>query len=93
MKLKKMSKSAREMFEELGYEETNIYDNIIHYEKIDTTDDIPIYSCIEFVTDSKSIRCFKCINDRNHYCAYNRLDPTTLRAIIKKCKELGWLDE
>ena len=71
-------KSAREMFKEMGYEFKASF-GIMHYS-------IP-NNYIEFYIDKEKVTIIDCVYDR-----YS-IDMLTLKAIIKQCEELGWLDE
>lgn len=98
-----MSKSAREMFEELGFklEHKKEYVNLTFGEKL--TKDEYIYRCnssvnykytwldIRFDLINKTIKPFQ--NSMNGNCGINFIGIDLLEAINQQCKELGWLDE
>ena len=72
-------KSAKEMFKELGYKQDVCLGDFeyYNYEKEITTD-----------KDDKTIIICQRWSDE-----YSIIDMPTLKAIIKQCEELGWLDE
>ena len=70
--------TAKEMFEELGYEQ-KIKNNVIYYfKKIHIPKSYIIYS-INFINDNKEIFISK------------NIDIKELKAINKQCEELGWI--
>lgn len=82
-----MNKSAKEMFEELGYKNTKKEDKIILFENFSF--DISI----EFLNEDgdKSIVLQKLgIDDGGDFII---LSLEELKAINKQIEELGWLDE
>ena len=70
-------KSAREMFEELGYEQENKNNVIYYFKKIRIPKSYIVYS-INFIIDTKEIFINKNINMQE------------LKAINKQVEELGW---
>lgn len=75
--------TAKEMFEELGYvlnEDTN---DSFDYE---FSDDDFYWKEIRFDKNLKTVYC-------HEFYGELKLDIPTLKAIIKQCEELGWLDE
>ena len=70
-------KSAREMFEELGYEQ-EIKNNVIYYLK-------EIH-----IPKSKIIHSINFINDKKEVFVSKNLDVKELQAINKQVEELGW---
>lgn len=82
-----MSKSAREMFEELGYEE--FYDDEEYKEEHIQFIQDGIFIC--FHKNEKRVETWE-LDD--YFDIYNHLiSPQELQAINQMCKELGWLDE
>ncbi len=77
-------KTAKEMFEELGYV-FEINDNFIEYYK-NSKKSFFVYKhvCFDLVNKSYSASC----NYENM-----EIDMPTFRAIQKQLEELGWLDE
>ena len=80
-------KSARKMFEELGWQ--YFYNDFIKsdcYSKNKKNDGyVPYYNdIIKFYLESKCVYI-----DTN----YKGIDMETLKAINKQCEELGWLDD
>ena len=77
-------KSAKEMFEELGYV-FEINDNFIEYYK-NSKKSFFVYKhvCFDLVNKSYSASC----NYENM-----EIDMTTFSAIYQQVKELGWLEE
>lgn len=80
-------KTAKEMFEELGYERRFYGEDIISYEN---KKDWRIDKNIDFYLEDKIIECFQ-------ISVAGRLElsmtPQELQAINKQVEELGWLDE
>lgn len=80
-----MNKSAREMFEELGYEKVTNNSEEISYQKERYTNKysntIAMYTHINFELDTKRV------------FATDYLTLDEFRAINQQRKELGWLDE
>ena len=77
--------TAREMFEELGYEYC-ISDTRIYYEKISTNKYGFVCSyTITFFVDDRNVACERGFTDS--MC----VDAPTLKAICKQFEELGWL--
>lgn len=70
-----MSEADR-LFEELGYEKTIKFKEIV-YEKEDKV--------ITFYLDKKNITC------TNFYDGFESIDMQELQAINKKVEELGWI--
>ena len=85
-----MNKSAREMFEELGYDE--IYQNKHYMFYVKDLVNTPEYEryCIhlEFNFDTKTFN--KTYGDDN---TVYEITVEGLKAINKQIEELGWLDE
>ena len=75
-----MSKSAREMFEELGYEKTETLNQIIYGNK---------RQFIEF--EKNSFIVF--MNGKKPYQGFNFNNNKVIKAINQQLKELRWLDE
>ena len=76
--------TAKEMFEELGYEFVAWHRGINYYKT--TCDLYEIEYRIQFFDDIKTFACFK-----NDYGM--QIDIPTFQAIHQQMKELGWLDE
>lgn len=72
--------SAKEMFEELGYEQENKNNVIYYFKKIRIPKSYIVYS-INFIIDTKEIFINKNINMQE------------LQAINKQIEELGWNNE
>lgn len=73
-------KSAEEMFKELGYEcKSSLLGNFEYYN-----------NDIEISTDPWDKEILICKRWSNEFCF---IDMPTLKAIIKQCEELGWLDD
>ena len=70
-------KSARDLFEELGYEQ-EIKNNVIYYLK-------EIH-----IPKSKIIYSINFINDKKEVFVSKNLDVKELQAINKQVEELGW---
>lgn len=69
-------KSADELFKELGYIEKFSYDKFIVYR---TDSSHSAGHSIEFFTNSHKV-----------FNSYNTINMQELKAINKKCEELGW---
>ena len=80
-------KSARELFEELGYKysEDNYFISYIGSENI-----APVQYQIVFSKEYKSIELMPTINGKEHY--FTRVDMKLLQAINQQINELGWND-
>ena len=76
----KVNKSAREMFEDLGYEREETLNQIIYDNK---------RQFIEF--NKNSFIVF--MNGKFPYQGFGFNNNKIIKAINKQCKELGWLDE
>lgn len=76
-----MSKSAKEMFEELGYEYYDKKTRIV-VNRYDRYDILSIYICFNKINQRIGIDCLADV-----------LDMDELQAINKQVEELGWLDE
>lgn len=74
-------KSARELFEELGYELVSQDSTIIRYQKN--------FDIIEFYLSDNSIGVY---DDWYYEQTYNEITMNELQAINKQVEELGWLD-
>lgn len=76
-------KTAREMFEEIGYKLSEAYseDTLISY--FDGKKNITIEFCVKNKQFRKAKGVFDCVN----------ISIPELKAIQKQCKELGWLEE
>jgi hypothetical protein len=72
--------SAKEMFEELGYEQDTKNNVIYYFKKIHIPKSCIVYS-INFITDKKEIFISK------------NIDMEELKAINKQVEELGWNNE
>ena len=83
-----MSKSAKEMFEELGYKysEDNYFISYIGNEDIK-----PVQYQIVFSKEYKSIETIPTWNGQEHY--FTRIDMKLLKVINKQVEELGWNNE
>lgn len=82
--MKKQMKTAKEMFEDLGYEKVPKYcEEFIPY--IHKYDDGIV---IQFDLDARTVIKFY-VN--NNECCY--ITSRELKAINKQCEELGWLEE
>ncbi len=81
-------KSARELFEELGYRysEDDYFISYIGNENI-----APVQYQIVFSKEYKSIELIPIINGKEHY--FTRVDMKLLQAINKQVNELGWLGD
>lgn len=77
----KKEKSAQEMFKELGYEKIRYYDRfgMDYYDK-----DISRQIMFDFEE--------KTVSKDNIESIHSEINMPELKAIIKKCQELGWLD-
>lgn len=75
-------KTAREMFEEIGYKLSEAYseDTLISY--FDGKKNITIEFCVKNKRFRKAKGVFDCVN----------ISIPELKAIQKQCKELGWLE-
>ena len=78
-------KSAKEMFEKLGYKYTESDYCIQYSTNIDTTD----YSEYHYVTFEKATITYTA---RLGFYDTFAIDMPTLKAINKQCEELGWLE-
>lgn len=79
--------TAREMFEKLGFEQTENDDNFIEYQR----DDGDQHAEITFSLKAKK---FRAIYGRYEFgMTYHYVTSDELKAIIQQAKELGWLDE
>lgn len=76
-------KSAKEMFEKLGYEQKIGIDFILYVLDSEETKDLQYY--IEFQTDVKTI-----IIDTNRKDFINDITIKEFQAINKQIEELGW---
>lgn len=76
-------KSAKEMFEKLGYEQKIGIDFILYVLDSEETKDLQYY--IEFQTDVKTI-----IIDTNRKDFINDITIKEFQAINKQVEELGW---
>lgn len=76
-------KTAREMFEEIGYKLSEAYseDTLISY--FDGKKNITIEFCVKNKRFRKAKGVFDCVN----------ISIPELKAIQNQCKELGWLEE
>ena len=76
-------KTAREMFEEIGYKLSEAYseDTLIFY--FDGKKNITIEFCVKNKRFRKAKGVFDCVN----------ISIPELKEIQKQCKELGWLEE
>ena len=72
-------KSAKEMFKELGYKRDVCLGDYEYYN-----------DSIEITTDKRDKTIIICDRWSDEYSI---IDMPTLKAIIKQCEELGWLDE
>jgi hypothetical protein len=79
--------TAREMFEELGYEYTYcgipVFESI-EYEKKEMIDGYTVYQIITFDFYDKTVKC------DGHYESL-QVGMPTFKAITKQLEELGWL--
>ena len=76
-------KTADEMFSELGYEKYNEYVYINYHTENENEDkDIEFATVIEF--DEKTFY-------KDHYGSIGDITMQELKAINKKCEELGWI--
>ena len=85
-----MDKTAREMFEELGYHlDPNPYPSgwMIYLSLNDGSDWI---SSISFILDDKS---YSCVCHDGYETSSLFIDIPLHKAITQQMKELGWLDE
>lgn len=80
---------AKEMFEELGYEEKYEHTNIITYHK-ETLDGIYELLGIEFVLNHHFVSMYRKVGNKFNYGAFNGIDKKLLKAINKQIEELGW---
>ena len=78
-------KSARELFEELGYRYSE-NDYFIIY--IGNEDIKPVEYKIAFSKEYNSLELMPTINGKEHY--FTRIDKKLLKAINKQIEELGW---
>ena len=81
-------KSAKEMFEDLGYKEVDEWHNIIHYEQI-VDEKLEQKHIIEFVLNHEFISMANKFG-KFQYGAFNGIDIELLQAINKQVEELGW---
>ena len=79
--------NAKEMFEELGFEQTRNDDNYIEYVR----NGLGGYISILFSLRWKSIKSTYGYQARG--TNYHEISPDELKAIIQQAKELGWLEE
>lgn len=75
-------KTAKEMFEELGYELVSQDSTIIRYEKD--------FDIIKFNLSDNTIEVY---DDWYYEKPFNQINMKELKAINKQCQELRWLDE
>ena len=80
-------KTAKELFEELGYERRFCDEDIISYEN---KKDWRYDKNIDFYLEDKIIRCFQITVGGRFELS---MTPQELQAINKQVEELGWLDE
>lgn len=85
-----MNKSAREMFEDLGYDEIYQNKHYMFYVKdlVNTSEYERDCIHLEFNFDTKTFN--KTYGDDN---TVYEITVEELKAINQQCKELGWLDE
>ena len=76
--------SAKEMFEELGYEQKTSIGVIYYFKKIHIPKNDIVYN-INFITDL--------INGEKEIFISKNIDMQELKAINKQIEELGWLNE
>lgn len=82
-----MSKTARKMFEELGYVNTGLLkEPSMHYENKNYDTAISIFDCEK----GKYIHIYQ-LGDTYQDSGFIGIDE--LKAINKQCEELGWFDE
>lgn len=80
-------KSAKEMFEELGYKKTDLLKGkSANYQNKDYETAISIF-------DNEKGRAIHIYDLGNTYQDSGFIGVEELKAIIKQCEELGWLDE
>ena len=93
-------KTAKEMFEKLGYYEKDVgYTNILCYETDVSIPDVPHYIGLQFVLNREYISIYSHVGgryeygkERNYrYGAFNGFDVELLRAVEQQMKELGWI--
>ena len=75
-------KTAKEMFEDMGYELVSQDLTIIRYEKD--------FDIIKFNLSDNTIEGY---DDWYYEKPFNQIDMKELKAINKQVEELGWLDE
>ena len=83
-----MNKSAKEMFEELGYIYQESYFES-ELEEIKYVKNKRFASCIIFNLNHKCFKTFR-FDDENKSCW---CDKSMMQAINQQVKELGWLNE
>lgn len=76
--------SAKEMFEQLGFEQTRNDGYFIKYKKADDGID-------KIITFSITLRYFDSKYGDYPFTAPYEVDIDTLKAINKQCDELGWI--
>ena len=79
-------KTAKEMFEVLGYEQTTNNKDYLEFVNYSEDETGTCYKTICFIKESKVFYC------DDHYCSMY-VDVETYKAIHQQLKELGWLDE
>lgn len=93
-------KTAKEMFEKLGYYEKDVgYTNILCYEVDVSVSDVQHYKGLQFVLNHEYISIYSHVGgkyeygkERNYsYGAFNGFDVELLRAVEQQMKELGWI--
>lgn len=74
-------KTAKDLFEEIGYELVSQDSTIIRYEKD--------FDIIKFNLSDNTIEVYD-----DWYCGkpFNQINMKELKAINKQCEELGWFD-
>lgn len=79
--------NADKMFEELFYKKTHDDDKLIDYEYTRRLMGDSLYTRISFYKIAKLVKV------TGQYNMPSGISMPELKAIIQKCKELGWLDD
>lgn len=79
-------KTAKEMFEALGYKKVDRYADKISYERITPEGD---EEAIDFPINQGKYPTFACFCNGKYSYVFVR----ELKAINQQCKEMGWLDD
>ena len=86
-------KSAKEMFEELGYEKDTFLQSDIMFSKTIIKEEFNVKYRVIIFFEKYSKNVALSTFDYNEPCNECIVEPPTFKAIVKQCEELGWLDE